>query len=394
HQGFDLLLSDAAVQSAQADLQTSRTLPAPVLGLSAGWTSGYDAAAAGPGASDRAYAASLSDSNALSDLLWGKRRLRTRVAQAALEAARLGRQDAERTLLGLLRQQYLQTALAGRARSVAEEVAQSARKTLDLVEVRCQAGAVSEADVARARVAWLEARQGVDAAAQAERSNQAGLAFLLGYRDAPPVFLLDRRFEDPDVSAPPAGSTADLLEAARAHRPDLQAALAQERRAQASLQLARRDWAPDLTWTVGVSQEGTGQNALQPRTYTLGVAVPLPSPRHIRGEIAKAEVDLRTQILQRGKLEAQVALDVANANAALQASRSRLERMRQDLLPSARQAFHLVAFQYEKGATSLLDVLDAQRTLMATQAEFLQDLNDYWTARFQLDQALGKDSLR
>ena len=392
--GFDLLLADAAVQQAQGDLQANGALAPPVISFSAGHTKGYDPAFAGPGASDKSYGVGISDGNALSDLMWGKRRLRVRVSEAALQAARFGRQEAERTLTTLLKQQYLQASLAQLSLELTEAVRGSAQKTLGLVEARYKAGAVSEADLARASVFALEAEQAQDSAQQSLRFAQANLAFLLGCRGETQNYQLERRFEHPDLQDAIPLDRARLVQEALGQRPDLLSAQAQERRAEAGLQLAHRNWAPDLTWSFNLSQEGTGQNALQPRTYTLGLAVPLPSLRRQRGEITKAEADRRTQVLQKSKAQAQVVQEVSTSVAAFESGRTRLERMEGSLLKAARRASELVSFQYEKGATSLLDVLDAQRTCMATQAEYLQNLNDYWTASFQLDQALGQERTR
>ena len=356
--GFDLLLADAAVQQAQGDLQANGALAPPVISFSAGHTKGYDPAFAGPGASDKSYGVGISDSNALSDLLWGKRLLRVRISEAAIQAAKLGRKDAERTLTTLLKEQYLQAALAQLNLTLTETGSQSAGRTLGLVEARYRAGAVSEADVARAKVGALEAEQSRDAAQQALRSAQAGLAFLLGRRGATPDFHLEHRLDHPEFEDAPPLDPARLDLEALNQRPDLLLAAAQERRAEAGLQLAHRNWAPDVTWSFNLAQEGTGQNALQPRTYTIGLAVPLPSLRRQRGEIAKAEADRRTQELQKAKAQAQVVQDVANAVAAVEAARKRLRRMEAGLLQAAQRSYELVSFQYEKGAATLLDVLD------------------------------------
>ena len=63
------------------------------------------------------------------------------------------------------------------------------------------------------------------------------------------------------------------------------------------------------------------------------------------------------------------------------------------LLDRARRARDLTALQYEKGATSLLDYLDAQRTYIAVNAEYLQDLANYWDAVFQLEAASATELL-
>ena len=38
-----------------------------------------------------------------------------------------------------------------------------------------------------------------------------------------------------------------------------------------------------------------------------------------------------------------------------------------------------------------MDFLDAQRTYIATNREYLQDLSGYWTAIYQLEQAIGTE---
>jgi cobalt-zinc-cadmium efflux system outer membrane protein len=65
--------------------------------------------------------------------------------------------------------------------------------------------------------------------------------------------------------------------------------------------------------------------------------------------------------------------------------------MEDRLLTQAKKANDAVSFQYERGAASLLDVLDAQRTWIATRNEYVQNLNDYWNGLFSLEQAVGKE---
>jgi cobalt-zinc-cadmium efflux system outer membrane protein len=389
--GFELLLADASVEQAKGDLASSASLPPPVLSLSAGKTAGYDASSAGAGASDRAYSATISDANSLSDLMWGKRRLRGRIGEAALEAAQYARKDAERTLSALLRQQYMQASLSQLNVEIARSIQVSSQGTLDLVKARYQAGAVSEADVARASVVALEAQQNLEGAQQWAAAAEAQLAFMLGHREAGARVKAAPGFEQPELGEEVVLDQAALLEEAKRHRPDVRANQAQLKRAEANVALAHRNWAPDLTWSFGVSQEGTGQFALQPRTYTLGLSFPLPSVRRIQGEITKAQADWRTQEILRDRMEAQVALEVTNAVHAFEISRSRLKRLRQELVPAAKRAMELVSFQYEKGATHLLDLLEARKAYLNAETEHLQGLTDYWTARFQLDQALGKE---
>jgi cobalt-zinc-cadmium efflux system outer membrane protein len=65
--------------------------------------------------------------------------------------------------------------------------------------------------------------------------------------------------------------------------------------------------------------------------------------------------------------------------------------MEKQLRPSAERAFSITRLQYDKGAATLMDFLDAQRTYIATNVEYLQDLSNYWTAVFQVEQAVGME---
>jgi cobalt-zinc-cadmium efflux system outer membrane protein len=128
-----------------------------------------------------------------------------------------------------------------------------------------------------------------------------------------------------------------------------------------------------------------------PPTLVVGVSGNLPVFYQQQGEIKKAEADLRTQTVTFEKTRAQVLSDVGTAYANYGSSRELVERMESRLLDRARLARDLTKFQFEKGAASLLEYLDAQRTFIATTVEYLGDLASYRTAVFQLEQAVGTE---
>ncbi|HZR08634.1 MAG TPA: TolC family protein, partial [Myxococcales bacterium] len=167
-------------------------------------------------------------------------------------------------------------------------------------------------------------------------------------------------------------------------------ALAQEARAESALALARRQRIPDVALSAQYQQEGSGQSALQPPTVTVGIQLPVPIFYRQAGEIAKAEADLRAQRTSHLKLRAQVLVDVQSARAAVEANRRLVERMRSRMLARARRVRDLVQVQYEKGAASLLELLDAQRTWAQTRSDYFKDLRDLWLSVFQLDAAIGR----
>lgn len=389
--GLDLLIASAAVDAARGDERIAAAVANPALNLAVGRTSGYNPALCA-GCSDIAVSASVSDQAAVFDALVGKRRLRIGVARAALEAASRSRADAERTGVLAVEQQYLAATLAASARDYARQTAVSTAETFRLVDLRYRKGAVSEAESALAESAKLEADQALSQAEQAERQAKVALAFLLGVRGPTPEFEVGREFSHILLPGKLATATTEsLLATAIANRPDLQAEEAQRLRAAAGLALARRQRFPDVDLALGYSQEGRGQSAISPPTTTVAVSFALPLFDQQQGEVAKAEADLRTQQLQLAKLKAQVNADVESGFAAFTAAKERSQTMESRLLERARLARDLVKIQYEKGAASLLELLEAERSLIAVQSEYLQDLSDYWGAVFQLEAAVGEE---
>jgi outer membrane protein TolC len=49
-----------------------------------------------------------------------------------------------------------------------------------------------------------------------------------------------------------------------------------------------------------------------------------------------------------------------------------------------------VRYQYEKGAASLLELIDAERTFRGIRLERFQDLGAYWTAVLRLKASVGE----
>ena len=388
--GLDLLIAEAAVHAAEGDLKAAGAVPNPSWQL----YGSYTFVSSGPQPTTPwGTTAGLGDSAAIEDSLSGKRGLRLQVARAALSAARQNRADAQRTIEFQVKQQYIQAVLARDTLDFALEVQKSLSQTWELAHLKYQAGSISEADEAKVETARLEAEQGVDSATQALRLAKLGLAFLLGVRGPVPEFHVNQDL--PKYRVPPAITSASresLIAEAFATRPDLRALGYQMERADASLRLARRLRFPDLSLNVAYQQQaGTDHNAAQPPTFTFGVEGTLPLFYLQKGEIVRAEADVRTQDLGHQKAEAQVVSDVETAWTNLAASRKLVERMESRLLDRAGRARDLIQMQYQKGAASLLEFLDAQRQWIATNVEYLQDLANYWTAVFQLEQAVGRE---
>jgi len=412
--GFGLLIADAAIANAEGAERAAQYVPNPSLTLGYGRALGYNPSQVGaaspvttlaggntnfqvpgsscPGCSANQYTIALSDQAAIEDTLANKRGLRTKVAHAALEAAKLSRADAERTLGYQVKAAYLQVVQARAAYDFAKEVQQAANHELDLNQERLTAGKINDGDFERIRQTTLESFQAVDTAFQTLRQGKVSLAFLLGVRGRVPNFDIDKTALKFIVPPPVANASADtLIRDAVKRRPDLASLGYQEERARASIALARRQVFPDIAVGLQYTQTGSGQFAIQPPTLGLTLTGNLPIFYQQEGEIKQAQADFATQQLTRGQTAAQVISDVENAYAAYLGTRTLVERMESVLLASARRAVDITKIQWIDGKAKLTDYLDARQAFIQTNVEYLGDLTNYWTAVSQLEAAVGTD---
>jgi cobalt-zinc-cadmium efflux system outer membrane protein len=386
--GLDLILAEAAVEGARGDTLLASAAPNP--SFSGGVGRSFACSSSTGDCSALAWNFGISDGSSVFDSVSGKRGLRMNTANLALEVARKGEADTRRTLEGMLRQTYLQTVAARQALSTQREAQETLGRVADLNRARYQHGAISEVDVLKVETEKLTADQQVERSEQDLTTAKSQLAFLLGARGRVPVFDVDP--ELPGYLVPPTlqGATVEsLLDVARKQRPDLAGAKISRDRAEASVRSSQRLRFPDVEMSAGVSGQGSYSSAINPPTFSFGLSLTPPIFNRFEGEIVKAKADLTVQKAQLAKTEAQVLNDVQTAFTQFKSARSRVERAERELLEHAKHTRDLIQLQYQKGAASLLEYLDAQRILISTKLDYEGDLSDYWQAVVLIGQAVG-----
>jgi cobalt-zinc-cadmium efflux system outer membrane protein len=297
---------------------------------------------------------------------------------------------------------YVQVAQAALAYKFAKEVADSNAKMFELFQVKFRGGAINEGDLARIQTQKLESDQALDSALVTWRQARVALAFLLGVRGAVPDFDVDTQAIAFSVPASlqgdaPGAAEERLLRAAFDRRPDLLALGYQRAASSAQVELTERRRFPDIALSLNYVQAGYGGVGTSaavptPPVVTFGVSLPIPAFYQLQGELRQARAQDDTNALQQAKTSAQVISDVEVAYAAYLMTRRLVERMESgDLLRSARVAKDITRLQYDKGAASLTDYLTALRAYIATNVEYIGDLSNYWTAVFQLEEAIAAD---
>jgi cobalt-zinc-cadmium efflux system outer membrane protein len=103
--------------------------------------------------------------------------------------------------------------------------------------------------------------------------------------------------------------------------------------------------------------------------------------------------------LQHALTTKQIVSDVDTAYVAVITSQKQVNRMEKGepdakvrpILESAKVALDIIRLQWERGAASLTDFLFAFQTYIATKVEYYGDLTSYWTAVYQLEEAIGTE---
>jgi cobalt-zinc-cadmium efflux system outer membrane protein len=379
--GWATLAARAAVRQAEGQQLQSHALPNPSLSFSA---QKLNVTPVGGGGSTSDLTAGVSQLVELG----GKRRSRMRGADSGLAAVRGQLALTRVSLDAAVIKAYAAAVAADENARITRESAGSLARAATIAEARYAAGEISAAERDQTRIA--AGRFAADARSSEAAATQArvGLQLLLGL-PAPDgkVRLSDGldalwRLVVAAAAEPSAERDVAALEA----RGDVLAAraLAEQAKAQADLQRAQR--VPDLSLFVQYESDRPGNT----NTVGAGVAIPLPLFDRSRGAIAAADAAREQAEHEARRVRAQASADLAAARTALAAALDRRRLLLDELLPRAQSVRATVAFAYEKGLASLLELLEAERSLNDVRLAAVSSLGEALSTAADVAAARGE----
>jgi len=283
-------------------------------------------------------------------------------------------------------QAYYQAQATQAALDAALESERAARESFAAAEARYKAGSATPADKLQAQTAYSQATLNRITANGNLKNAQGTLANMLGL-DASRTVLLAAA----NTSATPGDFEDDidmLIEQARQRRPDLQAAAAQTRAAQAGADAARAAGRPTVSLTAAANQYNTAGVNSHGSQVGINLNVPIFSGYAPTYRVRAAEAQADAKNAQLDQLSLQVALDVWTAYQHLTTATQSL-RTTADLLNSAEQSERVALGRYKAGVGSMLDVLNAQSALAGARQQRIQSVFDWNISRASLAQAMG-----
>ena len=306
--------------------------------------------------------------------------------EASDHAAAARRAEASATRWGLVidaRLAFYRLLEARALLEVARATEADARSLLDLMSRRATLGETREVDRIKARVEWLKQQRELHSAEREAEAAEAALRTLAS-SPLPKPLALGGELPGP---ADAADSLREAVPARLERSPEMLRACAEAARAASLLTGARRSRVPDL----GLSLFGVKELDRDAYGASIGVVLPLWNAR--RGDISRAgaESQLRTAEVERVRLA--LLTDLETRRRDVDTSAAQVATLMSDLLPSAAESLRLARLLFEEGETSLLDLLDAQRTARDAGREEIRARFDLSAALSELQRLLGPDPI-
>lgn len=366
----DIIAARRSEEASQADIQIASQRPNPVLSLGVANINPHLGVGAGN------WRSKTVDSTVRVDQVIetaNKGNLRTDAARKASAAVGEQVQAVVAQQLGAVDQAWYEAVVSQTRVEVLTETVGLYAKTQQANETRLKAGDVSRADVTKLQLETLRAQNDLRAAIADHASDKAGLAAAMGV----PGTLMDNRLmpDWPALDAAVPQFDPEILQ----RRPDVTAAEARLAAAASSRDLARAGRVPDVT--VGAQYEhypvSEANTTGSGNSYGVFVSIPLFVRHSFGGEARRAEVDYYAALDDRNRILLEAQNDVGRLRAQLDAARASLQQMRESVLPAAESVANSAEFAYTKGASGVLDLLDARRALRQTRVDAVEAQGNY-----------------
>ena len=312
-----------------------------------------------------------------------KRQHRLAAAEDQTAVTRSTVADNERTITFQVASQYISVQLAESTLALAQDDLKSFQDTLQISEARYKAGDIGEDDYLKIKLQMLQFQTDVSQAQLARVQGLDDLRQLLGYESVSADYDVAADFDYQPMQT----NLNDLQAKALATRPDLRAAQQGVTLANGEYGLAKADGKRDITGQINYTHVADLSSA------SLFGSMQLPIFDRNQGEIARTHFAITQAQEQEDLANGQVMTDVRDAYEGLETNDSIVTIYRGGYLDDAKQDRDISAYAYQRGAASLLDFLDAERSYRATQLAYRQALAAYLVALEQLREAVGTRSL-
>nr|WP_295873350.1 TolC family protein [uncultured Chitinophaga sp.] len=319
--------------------------------------------------------------------LGGKRRARIGLAKSEQEVTRYLLEDYFRNLRADATLAFLTAMQQQRLYDMKMEAYRYMWQLSQADSIRYRAGLVPEADARQSRVeAGMLLNEAIGAGADL-KAAQVQLQQLMGawhgdtlVQPAGDIDRFERSFR-----------LQELVTHAQEERADLLAALRQKDVSVKTLQLAKAARMIDLGLTLGVNNATVVTNVVAPtpsmNTVSAGISLPLKFSGRNRGDLLAANAGIQQQDAVYRQTLLQVQTEVTAAWFTYLGAGRQRQQFDNGLLQEAKSVLEGRRYSYQRGETSLLEVLNAQRTYNDVQQQYYETIYRHAAALVELERA-------
>ncbi len=325
--------------------------------------------------------------------IFGRLRAGARAARAELQASEAARDTVRLALAAQVAKSYFTLRSLDEQVALTRETLRLREDALGLQRRRFDGGVISEFDYRQLEAEVAAARAQLPPLERDREREEAALALLLG-RSPRQIFEsqieIKKAFEEsPAAPVLPSGVPSELL----LRRADLVEAERRLAAANARIDAARAEMFPSIVLTGALGSESAALSNLftgPAGLFNLGVALtqPIFAGGRLQARTEAAEARERAAVAQYTKAIQSAFSETRTALAAQSRSREsyEAETARAEALS---QTLRLARLRYNNGIASQLDVLDAERGLLAARSARIEALRAHRSAIADLFRALG-----
>jgi cobalt-zinc-cadmium efflux system outer membrane protein len=329
--------------------------------------------------------------------LGGRRKVRIAVAQRELEVREAEVADFERRLAAEVRMRYAEVIATARNLKFAEDLLKLTRDSYRIVQARVERGksAPLEQSMVSVEVNRIDAMrisfEGKAEVAMLELKKTIGM---------PSDGSLKLRGELDGSRQPP--SRSEALRNALASRPDIVAARAAEKLAEAQIERARIEGRLDASVFASYQRMNFGYSirgfndagVLVPITgvfhyFGAGIRLVLPVRNKNQGDVEAARAQLEAARHRREFAELVVRNEVAAAYARFERARDALMIYRDGVRERALRNLDVIRQTYLLGQKSLLDYINEQRRFIDFEIGYTEALKEYFNSLVEIERTAG-----
>lgn len=324
---------------------------------------------------------------------WGRIRSLKDAALDEYLASDASRRALELSLISQVAQTWLSLRELDERIALAQQTVDSRAESLRIFTRREQVGSTSKLDLTEVTTLWQQARALVTQLQQQRAAQAHTLQVLVGTPIDTSPLALDHTADDARLMRDlQPGLPSSLLE----DRPDIMAAEYQLRAAHANIGAARAAFFPQITLTGSV---GTASSALDGLftagsaawAFTPSINIPIFQGGRLVNNLDLAEARRVESVANYEKTIQEAFRDVADALSARRWLADQVAILQATQDAQAERA-RLAKLRYDHGAAAFLEVLDAQRDLLAIEQQTVQTRRALLSARVALYTALGGGS--